>query len=285
MLNRHGAEGAIRQAGDQRFPVSGPPEGWLHPPALGGGIQAAAVGQEVPPAHAGLGLAPPVTQQLHPLGRGEVHQPQAWIWQGIGEGEQALEGKQFADHRVHGPSAAQRFHPLPHETLLSEGEIARGHQHRMATGFPQAQAPLQQGQGRQGGGSRQSAGSGGKLVGMGGEVPILTRLAEGAPQQKPEGFGPGEHQALRPVAPGPGPRKQGHGAVPPGAGRSGQGGKGFGPAEPGILKHAVGVNKGRAQPEVGGLEIHGTPQPRHRLRTARLPGKGVGMDPAQPLAF
>ena len=79
VLHRHGAEGAIRQASDQGFPVSGPPEGGHHPPALGGGIQAAAVGYEVPPAHAGLGVAPPLTQQLHPLGRGEVHQPQAGI--------------------------------------------------------------------------------------------------------------------------------------------------------------------------------------------------------------
>jgi 23S rRNA (pseudouridine1915-N3)-methyltransferase len=48
VLHRHGAEGAIRQAGDQGFTVSGTPEGGHHSPALGGGIQAAAVGQKVP---------------------------------------------------------------------------------------------------------------------------------------------------------------------------------------------------------------------------------------------
>ena len=239
----------------------------------------------MPPAHAGLGLPPPLTQQLHPLGRGEVHQAQAGFRQGIGEGEQALEGKKLAEYRVHRPSTPQCFHPFPHEALLGEGEFARGHQHWMAPGFPQAQAPLQQGQGRQDGRSGQSAGPSGELVGMGGQLPLLTPLAEGAPEQEPEGSRPGQSQALRPVAPGSGPRKQGHGAVAPGAGRSGQGGEGFGPAEPGIFQNAVGINEGRAQPEVGGLELHGAPQPRHRLRAERLTGHGVAQDRGQALAF
>ena len=285
MLHRHGAEGAIRQAGDQGFPVSGTPEGGHHSPALGGGIQAAAVGQEVPPAHAGLGLAPPLTQQLHPFGRGEVHQPQAGIRQGIGKGEQALERKKLTEDRVHRPAAPQRFHPFAHKTLLGEGEIARGHQHRMGPGLPQAQAPLQQGQGWQGCGSRQSASPASELVGMGGQLPVLPPLAEGAPEQEPEGFGPGQIQALRPVSPGSGPGKQGHGAVAPEPGRIGQGGEGFGPAEPGILQNAVGINEGRAQPELGRLKLHGAPQARHHLQAARLPGHGVAQDRGQARAF
>ena len=254
-MDRHRGDQAIGEGGDQGFPIAWPAQGGHQAPALVGRIQRAAVGQQMPPTHRCQGRARGGTQQGHPFRSGEVHQPQTHLRGGGSQGEQALQRQRLAQHRIEWPAGPQRLHPLSHKATDRQGRIAGRHQHRRRTHLGQAQTPLQQRQGRQALAAGEPHGPRLQLIAVGGQFLVDAVSAEAAPELQAQRLGPVEIEALRPIAPSPGPGQEGHGAVAAGGGRRRQGGEGLGTALAGLLQHAVGIHQGRTQPAASAVHL------------------------------
>ena len=85
VMHGHRGDESGSQASNQGFAIPGTAQGGHQAPTLGRGIELAAIGHQVPPAHAGHGQRIPISgpgslllEQVDPRGGGEIHQHQVF---------------------------------------------------------------------------------------------------------------------------------------------------------------------------------------------------------------
>jgi hypothetical protein len=99
VVHGYSREDAFRQGLLQGEAIGWSAQGRNDPPALGDGIEAAAIRNQVPPAHGGFWtlVGGQLAQQSDPFGRGEIHQLQTPLRMALCHGEQALQRQGFTD--------------------------------------------------------------------------------------------------------------------------------------------------------------------------------------------
>jgi hypothetical protein len=127
MVHGYRREDSVRQGLLQGNAIGWSAQGRNDPPALGDGIEAAAIRNQMPPAHGGVWsmVGGQLAQQGHPFGRGEIHQLQSPLRMALCHSEQALQRQGFTDRGIGGPACAQGFHAVAHHTALTQTRVAR----------------------------------------------------------------------------------------------------------------------------------------------------------------
>ena len=114
----------------QTLSVRSSTQGWTNAAAGIGAGEFAAIHKQMPPTDTGLEPMVGSAENVHSGSGGEVHQPQLPFRMTLLQGQQLLNGQQFAHQRVRSPARPQGGDPFSGHPVSLEDRVPGGHQHR-----------------------------------------------------------------------------------------------------------------------------------------------------------